>query len=118
MSGWEATLWLFAGPAVIRTRAVASAASWWPMVMVRPSLAVVHCAASGQVAQAGPNLACRRAVHRHWCGRGWAVTPGRAGHGPSGQVNGEAVLGEVAFHRRGRLNFESIVDLGVVQSFQ
>jgi hypothetical protein len=70
------------------------------MVMMQPSLAVVHRAASGQVRQAAPNRvpACPPGggPDRHG-------DAGRAGDRLAVQVDGEAVLGEVIFDRGRRL---------------
>ena len=86
------------------------------MVIVRPSLAVVHWAASGQVRQAAANLAvpaCRPVAARMG-----TVTAGRAGDGLAVEAGSEAVLGKVTFHRGRRLAFDAVIDAGAVYPFE
>jgi hypothetical protein len=58
-----------------------------------------------------PDVTACPGVDRHGVAR-------RAGHGLGVEVDIEAVLGEMALHRRGRLHLESIVDTSTVQLFQ
>ena len=76
------------------------------MVIVRPSLAVVHWAASGQVRQAARTWRSRRAAPA--AARMGTVTPTVEVTVLPSKVDGEAVFGETAFDRGGRLVFDAV----------
>jgi hypothetical protein len=86
------------------------------MVIVRPPLAVVHRAASGQVRQAAPNLASPGVAAAAAGPDGHGDARG-AGDGLAIKIDGEAVLGEVIFHRRWRLHLDAVADAGVFHAF-
>src|SRR2546423_7753403 len=88
------------------------------MVIVRPTLAVVHWAASGQVAQAGPNSALPAC--RAWPRTKRMATVTRLGHvtGARVEVDVEPVLGELPGRGDRGLHLEPGVDAGGVEPLQ